>query len=98
MTHESSAIQNAANARPDGLGEISSALVIMARITQTRGLMSRSIVIVLLFSLLVIHSAGAADKPGETRWFKGNLHTHSLWSDGNDFPEMIADWYKSNGY
>lgn len=31
-------------------------------------------------------------------WFKGNTHTHSLWSDGNDFPEMIFDWYKSNGY
>lgn len=32
------------------------------------------------------------------RWFKGNLHTHSLWSDGDDYPEMIADWYKRNGY
>jgi hypothetical protein len=32
------------------------------------------------------------------RWFKGNLHTHSLWSDGNDFPEMIADWYRGHGY
>lgn len=32
------------------------------------------------------------------RWFKGNLHTHSLWSDGNNFPEMIVDWYKKRGY
>ena len=32
------------------------------------------------------------------RWYKGNTHTHSLWSDGNDFPEMIMDWYKSHGY
>ena len=31
-------------------------------------------------------------------YWKGNLHTHSLWSDGDDFPEMIADWYKRNGY
>lgn len=31
-------------------------------------------------------------------WWKGNIHTHSYWSDGDDFPEMIADWYKSNGY
>jgi hypothetical protein len=30
--------------------------------------------------------------------YKGNLHTHSLWSDGDDFPEMIADWYKRKGY
>lgn len=32
------------------------------------------------------------------RWWKGNLHTHSLWSDGNDFPESIARWYKQNGW
>ncbi len=34
----------------------------------------------------------------QMRWYKGNLHTHSLWSDGNDFPEMIADWYRGHGY
>jgi hypothetical protein len=32
------------------------------------------------------------------RYYKGNLHTHSFWSDGDDFPEMIADWYKRHGY
>lgn len=32
------------------------------------------------------------------RWFKGNLHTHSYWSDGDEFPEVIIDWYKSNDY
>jgi hypothetical protein len=31
-------------------------------------------------------------------WWKGNLHAHSLWSDGDQFPEMITDWYKRNGY
>jgi hypothetical protein len=31
-------------------------------------------------------------------YWKGNLHTHSLWSDGDDFPEMITDWYKAHGY
>lgn len=31
-------------------------------------------------------------------WFKGNLHTHSYWSDGDDYPEMIMDWYKSHDY
>ena len=43
--------------------------------------------------------ATAAESPTATpRWFKGNLHTHSLWSDGNDYPEMIADSYKRAGY
>ncbi len=34
----------------------------------------------------------------EPRWFRGNLHTHSFWSDGDDFPEMIVAWYKDHGY
>jgi hypothetical protein len=32
------------------------------------------------------------------RWWKGNLHTHSLWSDGDQFPEVIVDWYLRAGY
>lgn len=34
----------------------------------------------------------------ELQWYKGNLHTHSLWSDGDEFPEMIAAWYAKQGY
>ena len=30
-----------------------------------------------------------AAHPAGPRYWKGNLHTHSLWSDGDDFPEMI---------
>ncbi len=41
-----------------------------------------------------LSSEAATDK----KWYKGNLHTHSYWSDGDDFPEMIMEWYKSNGY
>ena len=33
-----------------------------------------------------------------SRWWKGNLHTHTLWSDGDDFPEMVAEWYRTRGY
>lgn len=32
------------------------------------------------------------------RWMKGNMHTHSLWSDGDDFPENLAKWYRDRGY
>lgn len=32
------------------------------------------------------------------KFWKGNLHTHTLWSDGDDYPEMVADWYKRHGY
>lgn len=37
-------------------------------------------------------------KVSAQNWYKGNMHTHSLWSDGDDYPEMIADWYKTHGY
>jgi hypothetical protein len=32
------------------------------------------------------------------RWYRGNLHTHSHWSDGDDYLEMIALWYKDREY
>ena len=35
---------------------------------------------------------------GSVRWLKGNMHTHSLWSDGDNYPEMIAAWYREHGY
>ncbi|WP_439627260.1 hypothetical protein [Gemmata sp.] len=38
-----------------------------------------------------------APSPAPAYW-KGNLHTHTLWSDGDDFPEMVTDWYKAHGY
>jgi hypothetical protein len=34
----------------------------------------------------------------QKEWYKGNLHTHSYWSDGDNYPEMIMDWYKTQGY
>lgn len=43
-----------------------------------------------LASVLLTQSGGT--------WYKGNLHTHTLWSDGDDYPEMVVDWYKTNGY
>jgi hypothetical protein len=50
----------------------------------------------LVLGFLLAGSTPAADAPA--RWWKGNLHTHSLWSDGDDYPEMVVDWYKGRGY
>jgi len=54
----------------------------------------------LLYGLtsIILLSACQPEPVPTKRWYKGNLHTHSLWSDGDDYPEMIMDWYKSNGY
>jgi hypothetical protein len=37
----------------------------------------------------------AADGP---RWYRGNTHAHTLWSDGDDFPESVARRYRDAGY
>ena len=46
--------------------------------------------------------AGAQEihlKAGEgLRWWKGNTHTHTLWSDGDAAPEFVVNWYKEHGY
>ena len=41
--------------------------------------------------------ASKAASPPARRW-RGNLHTHSLWSDGDDYLEMIGLWYRDHGY
>ena len=48
--------------------------------------------------LVLALSTSSRSHAEDARWFKGNTHTHSLWSDGNDFPEMIAGFYKEHGY
>lgn len=45
-----------------------------------------------------VENAMALEAGDSLRWYKGNLHTHSLWSDGDDYPEMIAAWYKERDY
>src|SRR3954451_20942071 len=71
---------------------------------------TRSLLVVVMASLALtspgVHADGPSheqtDQPitvhAEPQWFKGTLHTHSLWSDGNDYPEMIVDWYARHGY
>ena len=48
--------------------------------------------LVLLLALALCLDAGADN------WYRGNLHAHSLWSDGNVFPDDAVAWYRDNGY
>lgn len=48
--------------------------------------------------LAVTATASAETLAGQPRWWKGNLHAHSFWSDGDDFPEMVVQQYKDHGY
>jgi hypothetical protein len=54
--------------------------------------------VVLIACLCPLLGCSAATGQPKGRWYKGNLHTHSLWSDGDDFPERIATWYRDRGY
>ena len=53
---------------------------------------------ILFFTSLILLTGCNREKTETRQWFKGNLHTHSYWSDGDEYPEMIMDWYKTNGY
>ncbi len=55
-------------------------------------------ILVLSILLSILMSCSEHKEKTEKRWCKGNLHAHSYWSDGNEFPEVIMDWYKNNGY
>jgi hypothetical protein len=45
-----------------------------------------------------VEAKDAVPMEPQVRWWKGNIHTHSFWSDGNDFPEMICEWYRVRDY
>lgn len=53
--------------------------------------------VLLLAGGCTINEPGASEY-GDGPWYKGNLHTHSYWSDGDDYPEMIMRWYREAGY
>lgn len=41
--------------------------------------------------------AGSKDAPNK-RWYKGNLHTHTLNSDGDSTPHEVVTWYREQRY
>ena len=53
---------------------------------------------VLALCLLLVLSACDPSETDNRKWYKGNLHTHSYWSDGDEFPEMVMSWYKEKDY
>ena len=54
--------------------------------------------VIRLVGLRSLSFCAPAPEPPLARSWKGNLHTHSFWSDGDDCAEMIIDWYKTAGY
>lgn len=52
---------------------------------------------VLVVGAALTQTAGPAEVP-KGRWYKGNLHTHTLNSDGDSTPHEVATWYREHGY
>ena len=59
------------------------------------GILHFKLIALTLFVSAILISCQTKDEPV---WRKGNMHTHTFWSDGDDFPESVAKWYKDNGY
>ncbi len=43
-------------------------------------------------------SSTTTTQVNRSHWYRGALHTHSLWSDGNAYPEVVVKWYKDHDY
>lgn len=74
----------------------------------TRTALSASLVLLLLGLAVLLTLPGedvsqqanahVLEADSAKHWYRGNLHTHSLWSDGDDYLEMIALWYRDRDY
>lgn len=53
---------------------------------------------VLLFMAIVLLTPAATAQDSPLRWFKGNLHSHTINSDGDSPPFEVMAWYKRHGY
>ena len=56
-------------------------------------------VVSLGIALTVFSARPKTQVPGRQGvWFKGNLHTHTLNSDGDSTPDDVVRWYREHGY
>lgn len=76
--------------------------------SRSRKLLQSAICLAILAGCLAwLRNSSAKDAETETtvlaesrelRWRKGNLHTHTHWSDGDEYLENVAFWYKDRGW
>ena len=50
--------------------------------------------LVLAIGIVLAGCAGAAQARDGRKWFRGQLHAHTYWSDGRAFPEQAIEAYK----
>ena len=49
-------------------------------------------------AMAAVPSFGGAADGGKKRWYKGNMHCHTYWSDGRAFPDQAIRSYRDAGY
>lgn len=55
----------------------------------------RKLMFPVAFFLVAATLPAMAPRQGtELRWFKRNTHTHTIESDGDSTPEVVATWYR----
>jgi hypothetical protein len=52
----------------------------------------------IVFIGITLFFSNCTNNTGEEQWYKGNLHTHTFWSDGDAPPEIAVAWYKDRDY
>lgn len=71
----------------------------MTRIGNARfGLYLLTLALAVSASLLAQPAPPAQPAQPAPRWFKGNLHTHTLNSDGDSTPDDVVRWYRERNY
>lgn len=58
----------------------------------------RSRLALALFVPLGLLGAWSLEHERAPRWYRGNTHAHTLWSDGDGAPELVTSWYRASGY
>ena len=49
-------------------------------------------------AMAAMPSFGGAADGGKKRWYKGNMHCHTYWSDGRAFPDQAIRSYRDAGF
>jgi predicted metal-dependent phosphoesterase TrpH len=54
-------------------------------------------ILIYLAPILAVTAEPPPANPPEN-WYRGNTHTHTLWSDGDGAPEAVVAWYRDHDY
>lgn len=60
--------------------------------------MRHALTVLTFACVFLAYAAAAQGPPPALNWYRGNLHTHTINSDGDSSPWDVMAWYKRNGY